>query len=216
MKAKLKLNTKLIIIGIFVTVTPLLLVIGIIYRGNLKMTQISEKSATELSYNDLDHIIENVYGMCANQAEFLQQHIDRCLSAASEILSKSEVNFESSDLISWDAVNQFTKISEKIEIPKVLVKNEWIGQNKDTNKESPVVDEVFRMTGATCTIFQKINQKGDMLRICTNVQTSDAKRAIGTYIPSTNPDGKANPVLTDILNGKKYSGRACYHSFRSR
>ncbi|MEN6385025.1 MAG: hypothetical protein ABFD79_07475 [Phycisphaerales bacterium] len=77
--ANLKLNTKLILTGIVVTVTPLLIVLAVIFKGNLKMIEISEKSATELSYADLDHIVENVYGMCENQAEFLQQHINRCL-----------------------------------------------------------------------------------------------------------------------------------------
>ncbi|MEN6385024.1 MAG: Cache 3/Cache 2 fusion domain-containing protein [Phycisphaerales bacterium] len=118
------------------------------------------------------------------------------------------MDFESSEKVAWNAVDQFTKNSKNIDIPKIMIKSEWIGQNVDTKKESPVVDEVFRMTGATCTIFQKMNDQGDMLRTCTNVQTTDGKRAIGTYIPRTNPDGQVNPVLSDILQGKKYSGRA--------
>jgi len=47
-----------------------------------------------------------------------------------------------------------------------------------------------------------------MLRVCTNVKTSDGLRAIGTYIPRINPDGNPNPVLASILQGKTYRGRA--------
>ena len=47
-----------------------------------------------------------------------------------------------------------------------------------------------------------------MLRVCTNVQKKDGTRAIGTYIPRTNPDGKPNPVIASVLQGETYQGRA--------
>jgi signal transduction histidine kinase len=203
-----KLSTKLVFTGILATITPLIIVSAVTFYGNQKMVKITEQSATELSYADLDHIAENVYGMCANQDEFLKQYLDRSLSAANEILQKSKVHSDTNDCIEWKAVNQFSKEAKNVSLKKVLANNNWIGQNTDITKESPIVDEVFRMTGATCTIFQKMNDQGDMLRVCTNVKTSDDKRAIGTYIPSNNPDGKPNPVISSILEGKNYTGRA--------
>ena len=44
-------------------------------------------------------------------------------------------------------------------------------------------------SGATVTIFQK-TPSGDFLRVATNVQAASGSRAIGTYIPVTNPDGR--------------------------
>ncbi len=208
MKKHIKLRTKLIGTGILVTIVPLLIVSAVTFIGNQKMFKVAEKSATELSYADLNHMVENIYGMCANHAEFLKQHMNRCLSAAHEILlSKNEIS-ESNATANWEAVNQYTKSSTKIELPKIMVSGEWLGQNTDISKKSPIVDTIYNLTGATCTIFQRMNNAGDMLRICTNVPTKDGKRAIGTYIPRTNPDGQANPVISAVLNGEKYSGKA--------
>ena len=48
-----------------------------------------------------------------------------------------------------------------------------------------------------------------MLRVCTNVPNKEnGTRAIGTFIPATNPDGKPNPVLEKVLRGETYVGRA--------
>ncbi len=53
-----------------------------------------------------------------------------------------------------------------------------------------------------------MNEQGDMLRVSTNVATLENKRAIGTYIPVTNPDGKSSPILQKVLAGERFVGRA--------
>ena len=50
-----------------------------------------------------------------------------------------------------------------------------------------VVDKVQELVGGTCTIFQRMNDTGDMLRVSTNVEKLDGTRAIGTFIPAINP-----------------------------
>ena len=62
-------------------------------------------------------------------------------------------------------------------------------------RESPIVDAIQKVAGGTCTIFQRMNSAGDMLRVSTNVVKKDGARAIGTYIPRKNPAGRPNPVL---------------------
>jgi hypothetical protein len=60
----------------------------------------------------------------------------------------------------------------------------------------------------TATVFQRMNERGDMLRIATTVKKASGERAIGTFIPAVSPDGKANAVLASVLQGKTYLGRA--------
>ncbi len=203
----MKLSTKLTVTGILATAVPLLIVSGITYNRNKKMVNIAETESTKLVYADLDHIAQNVYGMCQDQTEFLRQRMDQSLSVARQVLKSAEIS-ESNEPVTWDAVNQFTKSSTRVDLPKITVGGEWLGQNTDTAKTSPIVDTVYSLTGTTCTIFQRMNSASDMLRICTNVRTQDGKRAIGTYIPRVNPDGQPNPVIAAISNGEKYSGMA--------
>lgn len=83
-----------------------------------------------------------------------------------------------------------------------------IAQEYDPARPVPLVDESKRLTGAATTLFQRMNEQGDMLRAATTVVGADGKRAIGTYIPAVNPDGEPNPVVKAVLAGQTYVGRA--------
>ncbi|HLP25547.1 MAG TPA: Cache 3/Cache 2 fusion domain-containing protein, partial [Acidobacteriota bacterium] len=67
---------------------------------------------------------------------------------------------------------------------------------------------VRRLTGHFCTIFQRMNDAGDMLRVGTSVVKTDGSRALGTFVPARNPDGAPNAVVQTVLRGETYRGRA--------
>ncbi|MBE0534270.1 MAG: Cache 3/Cache 2 fusion domain-containing protein [Phycisphaerae bacterium] len=203
----MQLRTKLLVVGILATILPMLIVSAVIYVRNLKMVEVASQESSKLAYADLEHIAKNLYGTCRSQAEFLQQHIDRSLSAARQVLNENQISV-ASDTMRWDAVNQFTRSSTRVELPKVTFGDQLVEQNADPSIASPLVDRVSRLTGATCTVFQRMNPAGDMLRISTNVLGADGKRAIGTYIPSVNPGGQENPVVAAVMKGQTYTGRA--------
>jgi methyl-accepting chemotaxis protein len=108
----------------------------------------------------------------------------------------------------WSAVNQFTKKTSSVELPRMMAGDSWLGQNADASATTPVVDEAQKLVGGTCTVFQRMNDSGDMLRVATNVLKKDGCRAIGTYIPATNPDGTPNKVVSTVLRGQTFRGRA--------
>ena len=114
----------------------------------------------------------------------------------------------SKETVTWTAVNQFTGKPIAVQLPKMLVGDQWLGQNTDPAIETLVVDKVTRLIGETTTIFQRMNEEGDMLRVATTIKDAEGKRAIGTYIPAVNPDGTPNPVIAAVLKGETYHGRA--------
>jgi methyl-accepting chemotaxis protein len=109
---------------------------------------------------------------------------------------------------SWEAVNQFSKARVDVQLPRMELGGVWLGRSVATNEVSPVVDEVRQFTRDSATLFQRMNEEGDMLRVCTSVVGTDGRRAIGTYIPRRQPDGTENPVLAAVLAGKPFRGRA--------
>jgi len=70
------------------------------------------------------------------------------------------------------------------------------------------VDQIQNLLDVTCTVFQRMNKEGNMLRVATNVIKTNGERAIGTFIPAVNPDGKKNPVISKVLKGETFKGRA--------
>jgi methyl-accepting chemotaxis protein len=159
--------------------------------------------------NECSKIAKDVYLMVQMEDENQKKKVAYDLNVASQVLDQAgDVTF-ADEKVTWNAVNQLTKETHSAELPKMLVGGNWLGQNADAKTPSPVVDNVQKLSGDICTIFQRLNDAGDMLRVCTNVPNkATGARAIGTFVAKTNPDGKPNPVLEKVLRGETYIGRA--------
>lgn len=160
------------------------------------------------SHNETGKAAQNIYLMCKAVAESVSQTVTSNLRVAEDVMAGvGPVSF-AEETVAWQAVNQYTKQKTTKILPKMLVGNQWLGQVSKGNAPSPLVDKVKELVGGTCTIFQRMNAEGDMLRVATNVEKLDGQRAIGTYIPRINPDGKPNPVISAVLRGETFYGRA--------
>ncbi len=153
-------------------------------------------------------LARNVYSVCAASDERTRRRVNYNLGIAEELFKKGGAVSFGPELVEWQAINQLTKEPRQMRLPRMLLGGQWLGQNAATNVESKVVDEVRHYTRDYCTIFQRVNEEGDMLRVCTSVQNLDGSRAIGTFIARRNNDGSENAVLAAILQGKGYRGRA--------
>ncbi len=209
------LKARVLLLSISSIVLTSLVSIGFVFINKGKIAEQSLAAQNEVGgmMDDFAHsesakIARDVYLMCRAMQESLNQKVACDLAVARDVLGRhGEISF-SGETVPWDAVNQLTKSSQPAMLPKMYVGKTWLGQNKETGQESPIVDQVKKLVGGTCTIFQRMNESGDMLRVCTNVEKLDGTRAIGTFIPAVEPDGKKNPVIEMILRGQTYVGRA--------
>lgn len=138
----------------------------------------------------------------------LQQKVDESLEVADYVMRQyGDFMFSSTQRVQWEARNQVSGETLDIKLPQAFVGTTPLLQNFDLRQHTPVVDDVKRLVRTTCTIFQRMNPEGDMLRIATSV-VADGQRATGTYIPALNPDGTPNSVIETVLRGETYRGRS--------
>ena len=208
MLKNMKMKTKLLICGIALTMIPLLITLVIIVLQNRSMMATAEEETTKMAYTDLDHMAKMVYDMLEAEQYSVQENVNQSLNVAHDIMGRRGSAYFEDQSVSWQAVNQYTKAGRAVDLPRMMIGDLWLGQNTSMQDTSPVVDKVKELVGGTCTIFQRMNESGDMLRVCTNVEKLDGTRAIGTFIPRNNPDGSPNPVVSSLLNGQTYRGRA--------
>jgi PAS domain S-box-containing protein len=204
----MNIRTKLMLLGLgCIFATAIAMVTVGVWQGNAFSSE-AKNEATRLVNADLDHIIAGVYSLIAAQDESIQQKVNHDLTVARYILNNYGEIGLSSDTVPWLVTNQATQAETRIDIPKMLLNKQWLGQNRLTWVETPVVDQINRLVGGTATIFQRISDKGDMLGVATNVEKKDGSRAIGTYIPAVHPDGTQNPVVDKVMRGETYRGIA--------
>ncbi len=149
-----------------------------------------------------------VYDVVATQGASTAAKVDSDLAVAQHVLAQAGGFRFDRGTVPWEAKNQFSGDVTPVTLPRASVGGTWLGQNTEPGVPTPVVDQVQSLVGGTATIFQRIGPAGDMLRVATNVVGTTGKRAIGTYIPATNPNGAPNPVLAAVLAGQTYRGNA--------
>lgn len=220
----MRLQTKLITAQILLALTPLALIAGLgLWLTNSALTKTSALSrqamdesreatrgALEQSQRDgLAQMTATVGTLCEAYDGAMKSAVSTELRLRRQALEqRGSVAFEEPP-VAWEAINQFTKEVASIELPRFTIGGEWLGQDSESpNGDSPLVDASATDGSLTCTIFQRMNDAGDMLRICTNVRGKDGRRAIGTFIPAVGPDGQPNAVVSTVLRGETYNGRA--------
>ena len=161
----------------------------------------------ELTGQQLDRVTEGVYDVVSTQGDSVFQKVSSDLEVARDVLARAGGLQTGSTTTTWQAVDQVTKEARAVELPVALAGSVPLGQDADPDAPAPVVDEVQRLVGGTATLFQRMPD-GSMLRVATNVQTTDGLRAIGTYIPAVADDGTPNAVVAAVEAGETYRGTA--------
>jgi methyl-accepting chemotaxis protein len=202
------LRTKLLGITA-VCLLPLAGVLAVVFQVSGQASSAAEQECRALGVSGLDHTLQGITALCATQQENLDLMVDSALRVGRHLMQKGGgLRAAPGTSVTWKAVNMFTRAESTVTLPQFQLGGEWLGQNRDFKKPSPLVDEVMQLTDQTCTIFQRMNEAGDMIRVATSVRDKDGSRAVGTFIPRINPDGTPNAVIASVLKGQTYRGRA--------
>ncbi len=186
----------------------MLIILITVFNQNRQAALVGERESLQLAYADLGHIVDNLYTLAESHQEVTQKNIVAALKVARDQIDRTGQVSTATETVSWQAKNQISNQVQEVSLAKLLIGDQWPGQVTDPGKPVPIVDPVQKMLDVTCTIFQRMNPQGDMLRVATNVITKEGKRAIGTFIPAASAEGKANPVVAAVLKGEAYQGRA--------
>ncbi len=202
------LSLKLSLLGVcsVVATAAVIVALAVLQSGHYHDTVRGE--VDDLINADLDHITQGVYNLVRTEDEAVQQRVNDSHEVAQYILAGAGGLTLSDTLQSWTAVDQFSGKTRNVKLPLLLVGgNRPAGDNGQAALTS-VVDRIARLTGGVATIFQRMNDSGDMLRVATTVTQAGGRRAIGTYIPAAGPDGIPSPIISSVMKGGTYFGRA--------
>ena len=204
---QINLKAKLLFFGLLLTIGPLVTIGFMQYSQIQNSVAVAEQESLKLGLESLDKITDGVYQLAVTQHDLLTKTLGTYSEGIKGIIRQKGGVKLVKDEAEWETVNQLTQAKLKIRLPKMYLGNEWLGQVRSLDDYVPVVDESRQQFDAACSIFQRINSEGDMLRIATNV-VADGKRALGTFIPHQDKDGTANQVISTILAGGTFNGRS--------
>jgi methyl-accepting chemotaxis protein len=203
MRRRASLQARLLTLGVAVALGPLLLVYVVFQRETARVRTQIGVSFDESTRASMAAQIDAFVGEVALADRLLALKVRGSLVTAGEVLAASGgLALDDAEKVAWSAVDQVSREATSVSLPRVLVGGVWLGQERAVERPVPVVDRIRDITGDASTIFQRMNESGDMLRVATTVAGGDGARAIGTYIPA------GSPVVQAVLRGETYVGRA--------
>jgi len=197
---KLLLRHKVAGLAIFSALLPVLGLAILIAFQDHKSSRVIDNEIDKIIGQNLKHAVIDLYGLVSVSNLLVQKQVTRTLGVADYVLKEQGgVSFDPENTVQWQAINQYTQEAIMVTLPEMRVGGEALTAERSFAIRSAMVDQVKDLVGGTCTIFQRMNTDGDMLRVATNVETVEGERAVGTYIPAINPDGAPNPVIQRVV-----------------
>ncbi|MDO5699649.1 MAG: methyl-accepting chemotaxis protein [Dermatophilus congolensis] len=200
--------TKVVALAVAVTVMATVILTSLSVWRSASFAGNATETVDTVVESEITTAMHGVRNVVATQSEAIGNQVNNALAVARDQMARSGGFRIGDGTAAWEAKNQTSGEVTKVELPRAYVGDQWLGQTSATSQQVPVVDSTKNLVGGTATIFQRMNDKGDMLRVATNVQNAEGNRAIGTYIPVTEPSGTPNKVLETVLQGKTYVGTA--------
>ncbi len=180
-----------------------LLLLMVQYRGSI--TREATQELTSLAFANVEQTARDVYGLCETTNGLLQRQVAQNLVVARRLLAQRGGAGVHGGTVAWQAVNQFTQQSATVSLAQMSIGGAAASPSQGAQATS-MVDEISRNTGGAVSVFQRMNEQGDMLRVATTIPASSGGRAVGTYVPAVGPDGAATPVVAAVLRGETYRG----------
>ncbi|MBN2640532.1 MAG: methyl-accepting chemotaxis protein [Victivallales bacterium] len=205
----LQLKHKIVLVAVCAALLPVVVMSIMTFMQKRNIKSIIEDEMNVMSDQSISNMAIDVYKICNVANTIILEQLDGNLAAFEAALKDAGgLHLDIGKTLDWVIVNQMNDQSRQTTLPRMLIGSTLIEKNYDMAVESPVIDRLQKLSRATYTIFQRVNDDGDMLRISTNVKNEKGKRAVGTMIPAVNPDGKPNPVVAALMSGKEYKGTA--------
>ncbi|RCS52759.1 methyl-accepting chemotaxis protein [Bremerella cremea] len=204
----MRIGTKILLLSLTGPLACVIIILTIVLISGSSLDKTVLEQAEEMAHTQSLTAAHNVRLILESQNTLTSQQLDTTIAFSEQLLDEKGSLVQEANLLEWACTNQYTGDTKLTQLPALSINGAPLGQVRDLNEPVPFVDEVSQWSGGTCTIFQRIPETGDMLRVATSVQGKDDQRAIGTFIPAVNPDGTNNPVVDKLLRGEPYHGRA--------
>ncbi len=191
--------------GAVVVTSAVITVIGMAQTSAL--AERTRDDVEQLNEASLREVTEQAHTLVATQVATVTDRMASELNVARAVVSAAgPVSF--GEPVTWAAKDQVSGEVVEVRLPELLLGGRSLGQNASVDTVTPVVDDITDVLGSAATVFQRMNDEGDMLRVGTSVQSADGARAIGTYIPATGSDGAPNAVVAALLTNQPFYGTA--------
>jgi methyl-accepting chemotaxis protein WspA len=205
-RLKINLHLKILLLAVFAGgLTLIVMSLLTVWGEHHVVRQVSEE-LDGLSRRNLTRITRDVYELCRTSDALMTEQAEETVLRVDTYIQQHGGIALSEQTITTYLPSSSSREGQTVTVPVMLFKDIPFHMETDPNMPSHLADEITAWTGMFFTLFQRINENGDMLRVESSAVTPEGRRATGTVISSTTPDGRVAPLIETILRGDIYKG----------
>ncbi len=196
---KLTLKHKVIGLPVFAAVLPVLVMLVLTIFEERKVTGRIEGELEVLARQNIEHLALAVYNTCEATSKMVEKYLDMRLTDATAFFEDMGGFSLSSETVSIKALNPATHKEKVVSVPKMMIAKVF----------EPVtyIDVIRDKFGGNYGLFQRINDKGDMVLITSTISSGKNEKVKNLYLPASE-DNVPNPVIQRILQKQVFHGIA--------
>ncbi len=203
----MKLRSKILLLCASGIVFTALAVVGAVLNQDAKIDDHLTKQMNERARAESAKAVNDVYQMLRMQRQHVIDKVRGDLKTAALLLKQAGEVSLSSETVKWNTVAPAGKESRQVALPKLMAGKQWLGDNRGSRQPSPLVEQFHALVDGVAAIYQRVGETDEMLCIASS-ENGGGPLAPGTWLPVTNSDGTAKPVVQAVLHGETFVGRA--------
>ena len=189
-----------------VAVTALMSV-GLLFRHSAAVRASIAGVVHDTAQRECERAVRDVWAMLQGQHAFAERAVlDELQAAQRRVHDAGGVAFDG-PVFRWTTLNQSTGETREASLCTLRLGGRTVAPLENPG-QAAFVDGLGTGPNTVASIFQRMDYRGDLLRVATTVRRDDGQRAVGSYIPAVEPDGRENEVIRSLVARRTYLGRA--------
>ncbi|WP_320171462.1 methyl-accepting chemotaxis protein [Maridesulfovibrio sp.] len=199
---RFSLRRKIITIACGAAIIPIMVMFFITNVLEDRLQVCLQGEVRSLIETHISQLTRDLYDECRASSELLMDETRRASVALQTLLQESGAVEVSKMVSDWPLHNPRGEDETEISVPVMSMGGVKLVYSERKNNPLPVLVEASSISGAYCTVYQRINPEGDMLVVDTTAPEGAENSRPGDIFYSLGKDGKASTVIDDVLSGR--------------
>ncbi|MBK8595259.1 MAG: Cache 3/Cache 2 fusion domain-containing protein [Holophagales bacterium] len=199
------LRTKLVALALAAAALPIVAFVALTAGGRRDASEYVASELDTVTRMNLGQYVRDLYATCGTIDALLAPRLAEGHSG----LARS---VRDAGGLSWDGplsrVDLTGAPGRSVAVRQARAGNRPLGVSRSFAVPEPIVDDVARETGIQSTIYQRLNDRGDMLAVASSMPGDDGLRLNGSLLPAATADGSPEPAVTAAIAGSGHRAMA--------
>jgi methyl-accepting chemotaxis protein WspA len=198
------LKARVVALAVFSAMLPGLVMLAMTLKARGMVLREAGGELDVLARRNIEQIVSDVYSMADATSSLTQSRLDQAVALAQRTIARAGGLAVGGGEVEWQATDPDTGHRTSVRLPRLRLGNTEVVPVLDPHVQVPLVDSMQESSGVVCSVFQRVNTRGDMLRVATSVVGPDGRRATGILFPAVGKTGVPNPIVAKVLRGETH------------